>query len=363
MNILFDIGHPGQVHLFRHTIKKLKENGHKVVVTVKEIPSAIDLLNKFDIPFLSLGRKFDHILLKGFTQLKYNFNLYRIVQKEKIDLAIGSSITITHVSRLTRIHSIVLDDDDANAVVLFSRLAHPFAHVILSPEALKHDRKRQKDITYKGTHELFYLHPKYFTPNPLILDEVGINQNEIYFILRFVAVKAYHDIGAMGLSIDQKLKIVETLKPYGRVLITAEREIEPELKEYALKISPEKIHHLLFYATLYVGDSQTMTSEAAILGTPAFKCNTFAHKLSVPNMLEDKYGLCYSFQPDEFNSMITKINSTIQVSGIKELWQEKRNKFLNDSISTTDFLVWFIEKYPQSKDLIKTDINLIDQFK
>ncbi|RPH30774.1 MAG: DUF354 domain-containing protein [Bacteroidales bacterium] len=353
MNILFDIGHPAHVHLYRNTIGKLKENGYKVVVTVKEIPSAIELLKIYNIPYLSLGKKFDHILLKGLSQLKYNYNLLRIVRKEKIQIAVGSSITITHVSRFTRMFSIVLDDDDANAVVLFSCLAHPFAHTILSPEALKHDRKRNKDITYKGTHELFYLHPNYFTPNPFVLNELGIKQDDTFFVLRFVAVKAYHDIGAHGLKTEQKLKIVEALKPFGRVLITTEREIEPELEEYALKISPEKIHHLLYYATLYVGDSQTMTSEAAILGTPALKCNTFAHKLSVPNMLEDPYDLCYSYQPEEFDLLIQKVNTLLLIPGLKKWWENKRNKFLKDSINPTEFLIWFIENFPSSIKTMK----------
>lgn len=363
MNILFDIGHPAHVHLYRYTILKLTNQGHKVIVSVKEIPSAIALLNKFDIPYISIGRKFDHILLKGLTQLKYNFNLYRIVKREKIELAIGSSITITHVSRITKMHSIVLDDDDAKAVLLFSRLAHPFAHSILSPEALKHDRPHKKDITYKGTHELFYLHPNYFVPDPSVLSELGILPHETFFVLRFVAVKAYHDIGEVGLTISQKLKIVDTLKPFGKVLITTERAIEPELEEYALNISPEKIHHLLYYATLYVGDSQTMTSEAAILGTPALKCNTFAHKLSVPNLLEEYYDLCYSFQPDEFEQMIQKLEMLLTLPELKKSWVAKRNAFLEDSIDPTKFLTWFIENWPSSPSVLKKNSDVFNNFK
>jgi len=40
MNLLFDIGHPGQVHLLRNAISILKSRGHEVTVTVKEIPNA-----------------------------------------------------------------------------------------------------------------------------------------------------------------------------------------------------------------------------------------------------------------------------------------------------------------------------------
>ena len=62
MNLLFDIGHPGQVHLLRNAISILKSRGHDVTVTVKEIPSARKLLDAYGIPWLPLGHKYD---LKG----------------------------------------------------------------------------------------------------------------------------------------------------------------------------------------------------------------------------------------------------------------------------------------------------------
>ncbi len=353
MNLLFDIGHPGQVHLFKNVITNLIANEHKVIVTVKEIPEIQELLNAYKITHLSLGAKFDSILLKGISQLKYNKNLYKIAKGEKIDIAIGSSITITHVSILHSLKAIVLDDDDSEAVRLFSKFAHPFADCILSPNALAHQRNRINDLTYSGTHELFYLHPDYFRPDPAVLHEVGVVKDEPFFIVRFVFGRAYHDKGQRWMSTHQKMRIIRTLEQHGRVFITTEREINSEFKKWQLRLKPERIHHLMYYAKMFVGDSQTMTSEAAILGTPALKCNTFAHKLSIPNMLEDKYGLCYSYQPTEFEMMISKMNSLLTNSNLKNEWSEKRIRFLKESINPTLFLIWFIEKYPDSVKLMK----------
>jgi len=363
MNILFDIGHPGQVHLFRFAIKQLEKKGHNIIVTVKDIPNAKKLLRAFEISWFSLGKKYDSIFLKGLTQLKYNFHLFRIARKNKIDLAIGSSFTITHVSLIHRMKSIVLDDDDQSAVRLFSLFAHPFADCIISPDALKNDRTKNKDFIYAGTHELFYLHPSFFKPNPNIIKSLNINIDEPFFILRFVSGKAYHDIGKNWLTTDQKLKIIKLLEPYGKVFITTERKIETKLEKWQLKIPPEKIHHLMYYANMFIGDSQTMTSEAAILGTPAIKCNTFAHKLSVPNMLESEYGLCYSYHPDEFDIMINKISTLLKQNNIKSLWKKKRDKFLKNTINPTKYLVWFIENYPESARIMKEDPDYQYNFK
>ncbi|MEW5845875.1 MAG: DUF354 domain-containing protein [Bacteroidota bacterium] len=363
MNLLFDIGHPGQVHLFRHAISILKVKGHNITVTIKDIPSIKILLEKLNIPYISLGKKSDSIFIKAINQLRYNYNLHKIVVSKKIDIGIGSSLTVAQVSRISQMKSIILDDDDKNAVKLFTWFAHPFANNIVSPNALTHDRKRKKDILYAGTHELFYLHPNYFKPDPNILETIGITPYETFFVLRFVAGKAYHDIGEDWLSLKQKLLLINTLNKYGKVFITTEREIEPELERWKLKISPEKIHHLLYYSTMFIGDSQTMTSEAAILGTPAYKCNSFAHRLSVPNMLEEKYGLCYSYKVSEFDLLLKKISSDLNTPNIKKLWLLKKEKFLSDSIDPTAFLVWFIENYPESAKIMKENPDYQYNFK
>ena len=115
-------------------------------------------------------------------------------------------------------------------------------------------------------------------------------------------------MGEEGLTLKQKQLIIEKIKQFGQVFITSEKPIEPELNQYKLTVSPEKIHHLLYYAKMFIGDSQTMTSEAAILGTPALKCNSFAHRLSLPNLLENEYDLCYAFSNNEFDKMLLKID-------------------------------------------------------
>ncbi len=181
--------------------------------------------------------------------------------------------------------------------------------------------------------------------------------------MRFNVFKAHHDVGVKSLSLDQKIRMVEILKPHGRILVTTEREIEPELKAYQLKISPEKVHSVMYYATMFLGDSQTMTSEAAVLGTPAIKCNSFAGRLSVPNELENKYHLCYSFLPQQFDLMLEKINELIYYPNLKKEWQNRKERMLQDKIDVTAFWSWFIDNYPNSISLLKNDPEYSKRFK
>ena len=363
MNILIDIGHPGHVHLLKNLYFELARKRHNIWVTVKDIPAAKELLKKYNIEYLDIGKKKDGVIGKGLYQIYYNLRLLNLVWKHKINIGIGSSISIAHVSKLSKIKSIILDDDDDDVQPLFVKYAHPFCDILLSPDSLKGHRKKKCVVYYPGYHELAYLHPNVFKPDVSILDAVGVQQGEPFFIMRFNAFKAHHDVGVKGLTLEQKMLLIRMLKTKGKVFITTEREIEPELKQYQITISPEKIHHLMFFATLFLGDSQTMTSEAAVLGTPAIRNNSLVGKIAYLNEEEFKYGLTYGFLPSQMNDMINKINELLNMQNLKQEWEEKRQRMLIDRIDVTKFLVWFVENYPESKSIMQKDPNYSLRFR
>jgi len=352
MNIFIEIGHPAHVHKLAATIKILKENHHKIVVITKDNASVEFLLKKFDIPYLVIGIKKDNLVGKAIMQLWYNLRCLIIIKQEKIDFMIGS-LTAAYMTRMTRIPSVLFDDDDDEVEPLIVKYVHPYVSNILSPTALSGKRLRKDTIYYSGYHELAYLHPNRFTPDSSVLKELGLKEGDAYFILRFNAFKAHHDIGIHGLSIENKRSLINFLEEKGRVFITTERNIDEEFKKYQLNISPEKVHSLIFYATMLIGDSQTMTSEAAVLGTPSIRSNSFVGKISYLEEEEHKYGLTFGFLPDNYVAMKEKIETLLLTPNLRELWQEKRKVMLKDKIDVTAFYVWFIENYPKSVEILK----------
>ena len=361
MNILMDIAHPAHVHLLRNTYFKLVEKGHNVFVTVKEIPAAINLLDRYQIPYIHLGGKRDSLVGKAILQFKYNFTIWKLVIAEKIDIGFCSSMTIAHISRISRMKSVLLDDDDDEVEPLYVKYAHPYANTILSPDCLK--RKSSKTIYYSGYHELAYLHPRRFSPDSDVLSDIGLKESDIYYLLRFNAFKAHHDSGVKGLSPDDKRKLIQTLEKTGKVFITTESEIDEEFRKYQLKVSPEKVHSLIYYASMLIGDSQTMTSEAAVLGTPAIRCNTFVGRISYLEEEQHKYGLTYGFRPENSNAMFAKIEELLALTDLKKEWQRRRQKMLVDKIDVTAFQVWFIENYPESARIMKENPDYQYRFK
>ena len=363
MKILIDINHPAHVHLLRNLYSELVKRGHSIFVTVKDIPSAKKLMDLYGIPYIEIGKKDDKLALKGLDQLIYNWRILRLVHKHHIELGIGSSINIAHVSKLSRMHSIILDDDDDEVEPLFAKYAHPFADVVLSPKDTP--RATKKVVYYPAYHELAYLHPKRFVPSPEVLDEAGIAYKkdasgkvtdvEPYFIMRFNAFKAHHDVGVVGLTIENKRRMVELLSRHGKVFITTERNIDAEFAPYQLKVSPEKAHSLMYYATLFVGDSQTMTSEAAVLGTPSIRCNTFVGRIHYLEEEEHRYGLTYGFRPEESEAMFARVEELLAMgtAELKREWSKRRAVLLSEKIDYTAFMVWFVENYPSSVKEVK----------
>jgi len=364
MKILIDIGHPAHVHLLRNFYFQLRDNNHTLFLTVKNnLESAKKLLENYQIPYVPIGAKSDNIISKAIRQISYDLKIANLVRKHNINLGVGTSINLAHASKLTKMKSIVLDDDDDQVEPLFKKFAHPFCDVLLSPKSLAGKRKKKDTIYYAGFHELAYLHPNRFTPDKTVLKEAGLIENERYFVLRFNAFKAHHDVGVQGLSIESKRKLIEILKPHGKIFITTEREIDKEFQEYQIKIEPHKIHSFLYYATMFIGDSQTMTSEAAVSGTPAIRSNSFVGRISYLEEQEHKYGLTYGFLPNEINKMFEKIEALLRMPNLKAEWQSRRQKMLQDKIDVTAFLVWFIENYPDSESVMRQNPDFQYRFK
>jgi hypothetical protein len=196
--------------------------------------------------------------------------------------------------------------------------------------------------------ELASLHPNRFTPNPSVLSELGLTESDPFIIIRFVSWNASHDLGQHG--IRDKVKLVKALEEYGRVLITSEGGLPLDLQQYQIRISPDKLHDLLYYATLYVGEGATTASECAVLGTHSIYVNTL--RLGYIGEEDERYHLVSDFSgkvcTDE--TVLSEVKTLLQNSDIKKEGKRKGAILVADKIDMTAFMVWFIESYPSSLD-------------
>lgn len=366
MRYLFFFVHPSKFHVFRNTINSLLANGHHVEVCITSKDVLEELVQKEGWTYTNIfpeGRKMKNIpsyISSGINFIRTIFRLKRYTKGKEYDLFITDDLLV-YIGNNKNIPSIVFCDDDLSVVKQFSLILMK-ASYILSPEITNLEKYNSKKIAFSGYKELAYLHPNHFTPNIEIVKEFNPELSP-YFILRLVSLRAYHDVGMKGLKNEQVKELINLLSIYGKVYISSERELPSKFEKYRLKISPKNIAHVLYYAQMFIGDSQTMTSEAAILGTPAFRCNDFAGKISVMEEKETKYGLSFNFPPIKYNEMFNKIKNLLNSENYKESFKEKRDKMLSEKIDLSLYMTWLFENYPNSIQTIKNSPNYQYKFK
>jgi uncharacterized protein len=337
MKILIDINHPGHVHFFRNFMLEAKSLGHEVFITASNKDVAINLLNEFNIPFYQLPSYGKSLMQKAIDIVRIDLCLWKYARKIKPDLMMGiASFRVTHIAKLVGAKSYIFDDTEHSIFEI--ALYKPFATKIFSPSCFFKDLgpKHQK---YKGYHELAYLHPSRFKPDISVIKNMGITENETYFIVRFVSWGAGHDIGQKGLSNYGKKKLVELLAKKGKVFITSEYPLESYFEPYRITVSPDKIHHLLYYASMFVGEGGTMASEAAVMGTPSVYINSL--QLGYLEELENKYGLLKNFSTEtEAISCVEKILRNLTET--TNFCKVNQQKMLTEKIDVSSFMVSLI---------------------
>ena len=329
---LFYLGHPAHYHNVSVVIQQLSAKGYNIVLVARAKDVLLELLEglPYKMIYLKPKKGKGKISLIS-TVVKREFALLRIALKYKPKMLIGTDIVITHVGRLLGIPSVILNEDDAKEVPFLTKFGFRYADAVISPNCCDISPYENKKIGYNGYHELAYLHPNYFTPDKTKIKELFKN-GEKYFILRFADLTAHHDKGKKGINLSVAKKLVEKLSPFGRVFITSERKLEPELEQYRIKINPKNIHHALSFAQIYIGDSQTMAAEAAVLGTPSIRFNDFVGKLGYLEELEHKYQLTVGISTENPHALFDKIDELLEHENIKKIVEKRKEEMLKNCV-------------------------------
>ena len=349
MRILFHLGHPAHYHLFKNVIKRLIQTGHHTFILIKKKDILEELLNESDFEFYNIlpkGRK-DNKLSMLIGQFTQDIQMLIFCAKKKPNILIGSSVAISHVGKFLRIPAICLTEDDIDVVPLFAKLTYPWISNILAPGVCRMGKWGAKTITYEGYHELAYLHPANFSPNIEIVKKyISLDKN--FFILRFAKLGAHHDAGIKGISNEIAIKLIDRLKYFGSVYITSERVLVSELEQYRISINPIDMHHIIAFASLYIGDSQTMAAEAGVLGVPFIRFNDFVGRISYLEELENNYKLGFGIKTNQVEELFVTVEELLVMSNRYECFQKRKKKMLSEKINYASFLSWFIENYPYS---------------
>jgi len=357
MKIIIDIGHPAHVHYFRNLIKIMESRGHKFIITAREKEFTHHLLNQYGIKFINRGKGSTSTAGKILYLLKGDYILLNAGLKFKPDLMLsfGSSYA-AHASKLLGVPHIAFDDTE------HAKLEHllyvPFTKVILTPDSFKKNFGK-KQIRFKGSMDIAYLHPDFFKPDTGYLEKINL-MDKRYFLLRFVNWSASHDLGQSGFSSNGKRELIGLLMQYGDVIISSEGKLPDEYKNLRYQGDPLHIHTILKYADLFISESGSMATEAAILGTPSVMVNSAAKYFGVFEYIS-RFGNLFYY--DNETSAIEKTKSLLSLNNLKENSIRNSENYFKSALNLTNFMVWFIESYPKSFEMMKSNPEYQFNFK
>ena len=380
------MGHPAHFYLYKNAITNWRAHGHNVKILIKKKDILQQLLDNQGWDYhniLAEGRKNSKMGI-AWGMLKRAWRLSCFCINHKTDILTGTSVENSFIGPLLKIPVVNCNEDDAAVVPLYAKLSYPGADAILNPVVCNSGKWDKKATKYPSYQELAYLHPNHFTPKREVVEQYGIDTSKPYFVMRFASLKAHHDNGIKGINTEIAQHLIDILKPHGHIYITSERALEPQFEPYRIHINPLDMHHVMAFASLYIGDSQTMAAEAGVLGTPFVRFNDFVGRIGYLRELEDVYQLGYGIHATELpnDSAIHRTDGSVQPSGTKALYtavselvalpaderrtlyEARRQEMLRDKIDYAKFLTWFIEKYPQSASATrKADSRFWAQFK
>ncbi|WP_254763810.1 DUF354 domain-containing protein [Natrinema marinum] len=338
MRVIVTIQHPGHVHFFKHAIRTLEARGHDLHVFARENEVTVDLLERAGIDHEVLAGESHSLVSLAAVQATYETRLLRRARRIDPDVitAIGG-VAAAHVASLVGATSVVFYDTEHATII--KTLAYPFADVVCTPECYQGD-VGPKQITYPGYHELAYLHPDRFEPDPAVLCDAGLEPEDTIVVMRLSSWDSSHDVGQGGF--DDPVEVVDRLEDAGAtVLLTSEVDLPPGLESCRYTLEPDRMHDLLAYADCFVGEGATMAAEAAVLGTPAVYVNSLA--LGYVSELADEYGLVFSYNGEDRHTRSLERAVSIVEDGESSRWQRRRDRLLADRIDVTDVIVREVE--------------------
>jgi predicted glycosyltransferase len=337
MKYLIFTNTPAHVHLYRNAVVELQSRGHEVLVLARDYGCTLDLLEYYGLPHSVYGKLATSKSSLARQLPNHYLNIFREARRFDPDRIFGVGAYAAHAGALTGA-SVVLITDSENTH-LDHAISKPFADAYLTPHTFDKDLG-EKHHVFRGFKECAYLHPEEFTPQTEIRERLGVGESEAFTIVRLNAFGSHHDVGEQGFTPEKRRELVEQLAADATVFVSDEGgDMDfSAVPARPFDLHPALLHDALDEASLLVADTQTMVTEAALLGTPAVRSNSFVGEDDMGNFLElEREGLIYNVK--EFDAVIDRATDLLAREGTDREWARKREAFLADKVNLTDLVV------------------------
>lgn len=347
LRIAIDITHPAHFHFFKNAIIDWQQSGHSVLILSRDKDLTLQLLSEAGLEHTCLSRVRSGMRGLALEMVEHSWGILRAIRRHhsQVIAAIGGTF-IVYPAKLCRIPSLVFYDTE-NAK-LSNRITYPAATRILTPRAYRDDLGH-KQLRYKGYHELAYLHPNRFRPDPSKLKSEGLEPGEPFTFVRLVSWKSHHDIGDYG--VKDPREVVRRLEKFGRVLVSSEAPLPDDLKLYERKGKTGDVHHVMAFAQLLFGESATMASESAQLGVPSIFLSTSSRGYT--DEQERLYKMVFNFNGVKAieEDALQCAEQILADPNSPQIFQERRERMLADVVDVTAFIADTVEHFARGGKL------------
>jgi len=339
LRVLVDVAHPAHAHLFRNAVDALAARGHDVRVAAREKDVTTALLDAHGLDYVVCSATRDGPLALPREWAVRELSLYRYARQFRPDVVLSHlNPAAAHVAAAVGAESIVFHDTEVASAA--EGVTLPFVDTVCTPAEFTRDLPGEH-VRYAGFHELAYLHPARFDPDPDVLRRRGVDPGASFSVVRLVSMDAHHDVGADGFDGETVRRLVDRLADHGDVYLSTEGPLPEAFADHALPVASHELLDLLAYADCYVGDSGTMATEAGVLGTPAVRYDPLDAEMGNFAALAD-YGLVAS-TTDETEAL----ERAVELAGDPDAgrrWARRRRDLLADKVDVTAFAVALTEE-------------------
>jgi len=335
MKYIFFTNTPAHVHMYKHAVEELAEIDHDVLVLARDYGCTEALLEDYGINYCLYGKckmaKFSLV-----RELPKHFvNIFSEARKYDPDLIFGMGAYSAFAGAVTRTPVVSICDSEPTSVD--HAVSKPFTSVFLTPATFEKSLGKSH-YRFQGFKETAYLHPEVYEVNSDIKNRLAVD-DEPYVILRFNAFGSHHDVSHGGFSQKQKEDLIDKLSQYATVFVSDEsNKIDvSSISGREFDLHPALMHDALANASLLVADTQTMVTEAALLGTPAIRSNSFVGDSDMGNFKDlEENRLIYNLH--EFGEVLEQAIKIICEPEIEAEWKIRRDEYLSDKVNLTNLI-------------------------
>jgi predicted glycosyltransferase len=278
VKIWIDLDNTPHVPFFMPIIRELRSRGHDVVVTARDAFQVCELADRKGLECVKIGRHYGkNPLLKIFGVLWRAAQLlpFQLREKPHIALSHGARSQIL-LSNVFRKPTILISDYEFSQTPLIMTPRWEIVPQSLPTKGVHSNERRVRK--YAGIKEDVYAPD--FRPDPVVLEELGLDGTEIVVTVRPPANEAHYHNPESELLLDELMRRICDNEEVRAVLLPRNQQQEKSLRQGHPEwfsgdktIVPSRAVdglNLLWHSDLVVSGGGTMNREAAALGVPVY---------------------------------------------------------------------------------------------